>query len=149
MKKRLTLAVFLCSFLLIGTHAAQATCVIPVAALGPPLFPNDVAVDGFTFEAASIPLSAFEVDMNGVQQGIRDQRSWATHGTLVAQVLPGGQVEFIASWTQNTSVDSVEWVCRLMFTGTPTLVGTGNYHSALFGSGNVIDRCTMNLVADC
>ena len=149
MKKILTLAIFLGSFLLVGIHAAHAACVIPVPAVGA-LPRNDVSLDAFAFEIASVPLSAFEVDMNGVQRGIRDERLWATHGTLLLHVNPAGEIEFIASWTQNTSIDSVEWVCRLKFDpGSPIAFGTGNFHSTVFGIGNVIERCSLDLVADC
>ena len=149
MKRNLMLAIFLGSFLLVGIQAAHAACVIPVTAAGA-LPPNDVSVDGFAFEVASIPLVALEVDMNGVQRGIKDERPWATHGTLVLIPIATGEVELIASWTQNTSIDSVEWVCRLKLDpGTTSAFGTGNFHSTVFGIGNVIDRCTMDLVADC
>ena len=150
MKKILTLAIFLSSVLLVGINAAHATCVSPFDLAGAALPPNDVSVDAFAFEAASIPLSAFEVDMNGVQRGLGDTRAWATHGTLVALVLPTGEVELIASWTQNERADSVEWVCRLKpEPGTPLWFGDGYYHSTVFGIGNVMARCTMDLAADC
>ena len=149
MKKILTLAIFLGSILLAGIQAAHASCVKPFDAGGFALPPNDVSLE-LPFAPASIPLGAFEVDMNGVQPGLGDQRLWATHGTLVALVLPTGEVELIASWTQNERADSVEWVCRLKpEPGTPLWFGDGYYHSTVFGIGNVMERCTMDLAADC
>ena len=89
--------------------------------------------------------------MNGVQSGLGDTRLWATHGVLVAQLMPTGEVELIASWTQNERADSVEWVCRLKpdAAGSPLWFGDGHYHSTVFGIGNVIARCTLDLAADC
>ncbi len=142
-------AILLAGFLLLGTHTAHAAC-ISMATVGGALPSNDVSLDGFAFEVASVPLNAFEVDMNGVQPGLRDERLWATHGTLVVLVQPTGELEIMTSWSQNTSVDGVEWVCRLKpDPGAPVWIGDGNFHSPLFGSGNVIDRCVLDLVADC
>ena len=147
--KNILNAMLLVGFLLLGIQNAHAACIKMTNVSGP-LPPNDVSLDAFAFEVASVPLNAFEVDMNGVQPGLRDERLWATHGTLVVRVLPTRELEVITSWSQNTSVDGVEWVCRLKpEPGTPLWVGSGNYHSPLFGSGNVIDRCILDLVADC
>jgi hypothetical protein len=149
MKLNLILSTFLGSFLLAGIHTANASCISPFDAGGAALPPNDVSLEG-PFAAASVPASAFEVDMNGVQSGLGDQRLWATHGTLVALVAPTGEVELIASWTQNERADSVEWVCRLKpEPGTPLWFGDGFHHSSIFGTGNFIARCILDLAADC
>ena len=149
MKQTITLAIFLGATLLVGVNAAQAACVMPFDASGAALPPNDVSLEG-PFASASVPLGAFEVDMNGVQRGLGDQRLWATHGTLVALALPTGEIELITSWTQNERADSVEWVCRFKpEPGAPMWFGDGFYHSTIFGIGNFIQRCTMNLAADC
>jgi len=151
MKRILTLAILLGSFLLVGIHAAHATCISPFDAAGTALPRNDVSVDAFAFEAASLSLGAFEVDMNGVQPGLGDSRLWATHGTLVVLVNPTGEIELVASWTQNERADSVEWVCRLKPdpTGGPLWFGDGFHHSTVFGTANFIARCTLDLIADC
>ena len=145
-------AIILGSSLLFATHAAQAACVYPV---GFP--PNDVSLDAFAFELASAsppaPNFAYEVDMNGIQRGIQDERRWATHGTLVVTVNADFQpIEWIASWTQNTYFDSSEWVCRLKLDqGGTTATGDGAVTSpAFFGlTPRPLRQCRLDLVNDC
>lgn len=142
-------ATILGSMILGTTLAAQAACVIPD---GFP--PNDVSLDAFAFEAASSspPDIALEVDMNGIQGGLEIRRPWATHGTLVLVLNEEtGGAEWIASWTQNTFVDSVEWVCRLVFEdGSTVASGSGAVTSPIFfGGTRRFDECKLDLVSDC
>lgn len=148
MKGYSTSALMLGSLTLGATLSAQAACLFPEA------FPtNDVSLDGFAFEAASTspPTSAFEVDMNGIQGGLEIPEPWATHGTLVVTVDSDGRTEWIASWTQNTFVDSLEWVCRLRLDeGTTVAVGTGAVTSTVFfGGTRPLQQCRLDLVGDC
>ncbi len=150
MKRHATIILaLLCSTLLFGLHAAQAACVMPAG-----LPANDVSLDGFAFEVASLTTPAVEVDMNGVQRGVEDQRSWATHGTLVVLLRDptGAPPELIASWTKNTFFETEEWVCRMRLDGT-TAFGEGVVHTltpdAKTFSTLQIRECKMDLVADC
>ena len=149
MKRQLISATFFGAFLLGTTLTAQAACIFPEN-----LPPNDVSLDGFSWETASLspPVGAIEVDMNGIQSGLEIPEPWATHGTLVVTFDAAGDLQdLIASWTQNTYVDSVEWVCRLKLEpGTTIANGDGAVTSPVFYQGTrVLEGCRLDLVNDC